>query len=116
MPSGRTDAPHDWLLFADQGGIAAGLAARLAGAGDRCILVRPGRFTADESAPSIDPTSATDYRRLLAELRMAGRIVRGVVHAWSLDTASWDGMSAARSCRSPGPRRRERDAARASAG
>jgi acyl transferase domain-containing protein/acyl carrier protein len=89
------NAPQDWLIFADEGGIATGLAVRLQAKGDRCILVRPGRFTADEQAPSIDPTSITDYRRLLAELHLAGRDVRGVVHAWSLDTAPWDGMSAA---------------------
>ena len=89
------NTPHDWLILADQGGIAAGLAVRLQAQGDRCILVRPGPFTADERAPSIDPTSTTDYRRLLAELRMAGRDVRGVVHAWSLDAAPWDVTSAA---------------------
>ena len=89
------NVPHDWLFFADQGGIAAGLAVRLQAQGHRCILVRPGQFTADERAPSINPTSTTDYRRLLAELRVAGRNIRGVVHAWSLDIAPWEGMSAA---------------------
>ena len=87
-------APHDWLLFADEGGVAAGLAARLQAKGDGCILVRPGRFTYEREV-SIDPTSVTDYRRLLTELHLAGRCVRGVVHAWSLDIASWNGMSSA---------------------
>jgi acyl transferase domain-containing protein/acyl carrier protein len=87
-------APHDWLLFADQSGVAAGLAALLQAQGDHCILIRPGPFTADSNAPSIDPTSATDYRRLLAEFRSADRRVRGVVHAWSLDIAPWEGTSA----------------------
>ena len=91
---GVRSAPGDWLLFADQGGVASGLAARLQAQGAHCIQVRPGRFVADVKAPSIDPTSATDYRRLIGDLRLAGRRISGVIYAWSLDIAPWDGMSA----------------------
>src|SRR5262249_7398393 len=100
LDAARADAeeaqnvPHDWLVFADQGGIASELATRLHAKGHRCTLVRPGRFTAEVGAPHIDPTSISDYRRLLAELRKAGRDIRGIVHAWSLDIAPWDGISA----------------------
>jgi len=89
------DEPRDWLIFADQGGVAASLAARLEARGNRCIIVRPCGTPAGEGARSIDPGSAADYRRLLSESRLPGRCVRGVIHAWSLDAASWDATSAA---------------------
>ncbi|HJV95936.1 MAG TPA: SDR family NAD(P)-dependent oxidoreductase, partial [Albitalea sp.] len=62
-----------WLLLADRGGVAASLAAKLRERGDTCTLASAG----DDVAP--------DYRRLLAELRAAGRPVSGALHAWSLD-------------------------------
>ena len=39
---------------------------------------------------AIDPQSAGDYRRLLADARAAGRVPFGVIHAWSLDANDWD--------------------------
>src|SRR6185437_7181320 len=90
-----TGAPCDWLLFSDRAGVAAGLAERLRGRGDRCTLVRAGSYAFDANITSISPTSTSDYRRLIADLGAAGRNVRGVVHAWSLDARPWISMSAA---------------------
>jgi acyl transferase domain-containing protein len=87
-------APRDWLLFADLAGVAVGLAERLRARGDRCTLVRAGPYAVDTNMSSIGPTSAGDYRRLIAELRTAGRNIQGVVHAWSLDAGPWISMSA----------------------
>ena len=88
-------APRDWLLFADRTGVAAGLAERLRARGDRCTLVRAGAYAVEsDTTSSIDPTSAGDYRRLIADLRTAGRNIQGVVHAWSLDAGPWISMSA----------------------
>ena len=87
-------APRDWLLFADLAGVAAGLAERLRARGDRCTLVRAGSYAVDANPSSIGPTSAGDYRRLIADLRTAGRNIQGVVHAWSLDAGPWISMSA----------------------
>ena len=86
--------PRDWLLFADLTGVAAGLAKRLRARGDRCTLIHAGSYAVDVDMASINPTSAADYRRLIADLRAAGRNIQGVVHAWSLDAAPWIGMSA----------------------
>ena len=88
-------ASRDWLLFADHSGVASRLADRLRKRGDRCTLVRPGPLVIDADLSSIDHASAQHYRTLLAGLRSAGRSITGVVHAWSLDCAQWDGLSAA---------------------
>ena len=61
-------APRNWLLFADRTGVAAGLAERLRARGDRCTLVRAGPYAVEANTSSIDPTSADDYRRLIADL------------------------------------------------
>jgi acyl transferase domain-containing protein/NADPH:quinone reductase-like Zn-dependent oxidoreductase len=81
-------AARDWLIFADAGGVGAALAETLAAQGDRATLVRPGAFHVDAATAQIDPASAADYRRLVGELRAAGRMPQGVVHAWSLDSAA----------------------------
>jgi acyl transferase domain-containing protein/NADPH:quinone reductase-like Zn-dependent oxidoreductase/acyl carrier protein len=85
--------PRDWLIFADRAGMAEGLAVRRQAQGDRCIMVRPGRFGRNELGFSIDPSSADDYRRLFMHVREGGGTIDGVIHAWSLDNAGWEGMS-----------------------
>ncbi|CDN87115.1 type I polyketide synthase [Hydrogenophaga intermedia] len=83
-----------WLLMADHHGVADALAARLRERGEDCQLVRPGTaYTSGEDAITIDPASPADHQRLLADLRASGRAPHGVLHAWSLDAAPWDGLS-----------------------
>jgi acyl transferase domain-containing protein/NADPH:quinone reductase-like Zn-dependent oxidoreductase len=86
--------PRDWLVFADHAGVAAGLAERLRTRGDCCTLVRGGSYAFDANMSTVGPTSAGDYRRLIADLRAAGRNIQGVVHAWSLNAGPWISMSA----------------------
>ncbi len=86
-----------WLILADQRGVAAQLASRLREAtGQDCVLVHPGEeFLAlpagegnEHRAYRIDPLSADDYKRLLAETFGAeSAACAGVVHLWSLDIA-----------------------------
>ena len=90
--AGRSET-RDWLVFADSTGVAAGLAARIKARGESCSRVSPGSFMHGPEEHKIDPTSAEDYRRLLRELRAAGHTIDGVIHAWSLDSGAWDGMS-----------------------
>jgi polyketide synthase 12/myxalamid-type polyketide synthase MxaB len=90
-PASRS-MPREWLIFADAAGLAAGVAARMQAAGDRCTLVYPGRFLFGPGRCSIDPVNADDYRRLLLEIRASGRALDGVIHAWSVDGCAWDGM------------------------
>ncbi|HEU5354403.1 MAG TPA: SDR family NAD(P)-dependent oxidoreductase [Actinocrinis sp.] len=69
------------VVFADRGGIGAGLAADVLvtqGAGYRRL--GPGQYEIDPAAPS-------DYRRLLADVRAQfdGLSPRDIVHLWTLD-------------------------------
>jgi len=89
----QSQTSRDWLLFADQSGVASELADRLRKRGDRCTLVRPGSFAVGPEVASINRRSAEDYRRLLAGLRSLGRSIDNVVHAWSIDCPRWDELS-----------------------
>ena len=83
-----------WLLLSDAGDVASALAARLRERGDRCTLVRPGdAYSMDGDVAVIRPTVAADHRRVLADLRAAGRSIHGALHAWSLDVTAWDRMT-----------------------
>ncbi|MFB6888366.1 amino acid adenylation domain-containing protein [Kitasatospora sp. NPDC056327] len=81
--------PDHWLLFADRGGVADALADRIAARGGSCLLVRPGTGyrPADEGRPAtVDPGSAGDLARLLADHRATGAPdPAAVVHLWNLD-------------------------------
>ena len=85
-----------WLLFEDQGGVAAALGERLRGRGDCCTMVGAGAgYELHPGRAVIDSLSPAHYRRLLDDLQATGRAVHGVLHAWSLDAASWESLSAA---------------------
>ncbi|HEU4628278.1 MAG TPA: beta-ketoacyl synthase N-terminal-like domain-containing protein [Gemmatimonadaceae bacterium] len=80
-----TDAGASWLVLGDGSPLAAALVERLRDRGDDVALVDagegwaalgPDRFT-------IDPARPEHHTALLAELRMAGRLPRHVVHLWS---------------------------------
>jgi acyl transferase domain-containing protein/acyl carrier protein len=89
-----------WLLLADEHGVAASLAARLRQRGDGCTLARPGeRYVAGADKATLRADVAEDYRRLLSELREAGRPVHGALHAWALDAAAWERMTPAAAAR-----------------
>jgi acyl transferase domain-containing protein len=91
--------PGMWVVFADESGVAAGVAARLEAAGGRCVTVRAGRtFEKNGHGYTIDPRSTGDLDAVFADLAGHGPI-RGVAHLWSLDTdpdvAGLDGLDAA---------------------
>ncbi|WP_437759716.1 non-ribosomal peptide synthase/polyketide synthase [Sorangium sp. So ce1389] len=80
--------PGTWILFADEGGVARGLAERLAAQGQRPILVArgaDGALLGDELC-RIDPTRADAMQELIAFALSADRpACRGILHLWSLD-------------------------------
>jgi SAM-dependent methyltransferase len=80
----------NWLIFADRGGIAEGLAERLTSCGEECVLVAPGeRFQRiDEAHFRISPTHREDMERLLRTVGVNRLSWRGAVHLWSLDVPS----------------------------
>ncbi|MGC5539936.1 amino acid adenylation domain-containing protein [Streptomyces griseus] len=89
LPAEDTALDHDWLVLADNGGVADAFAALAAARGERCRLVRRGAaYTAsgDGVTFTVDPASDADLRRLLADLDRAGGPFRGaVLHLWNLD-------------------------------
>jgi NAD(P)-dependent dehydrogenase (short-subunit alcohol dehydrogenase family)/acyl carrier protein len=80
-----------WIVFVDESGTGADVAARLRERGDACVEVEPGpRF--ERIGPTrcaIDPSKPEDYQRLLREVVSGDVVCRGVVHLWSLDAAPW---------------------------
>ncbi len=89
----RTQARH-WLVFADAGGTAEGLAATLRERGDRTTLVHAGDAYRRRSAGGFDlpPTDRDAAARLLEDARDAGS-VHGIVHCWSLDVPPAEGLT-----------------------
>ncbi|WP_395295500.1 amino acid adenylation domain-containing protein [Kitasatospora hibisci] len=88
-PDLLAEHPDHWLVFADGGGVADALAARIAARGGSCQPVRPGPdyHPADDGRPAVvEPGSAADLRRLLADRRASGAPdPAAVVHLWNLD-------------------------------
>lgn len=97
-PDLLAEHPDHWLLFADAGGVAVELAALITARGGSCRLVRPGTgyrpagagtagaAEAAGAAATVEPGSADDLRRLLADQRAAGAPdPAAVVHLWNLD-------------------------------
>ncbi|MFF7006917.1 amino acid adenylation domain-containing protein [Streptomyces fimicarius] len=89
LPAEDTARDHDWLVLADNGGVADAFAALAAARGERCRLVRRGAAYAasgDGVTFTVDPASDADLRRLLADLDREGGPFRGaVLHLWNLD-------------------------------
>ncbi len=88
-----TATGRDWLVFTAAGGVGDALCDALRARGDRCTRVRPAdayacAATADEAC--LNPLAPDQLRRLLAELRTAGRTLHGVVHALSTGSAATD--------------------------
>jgi acyl transferase domain-containing protein/acyl carrier protein len=84
MPSESNGETGAWLIFADEGGVAANLADAIRSRGGRCLLVRPGAFAVSQTAACIDPRRPDDMRRLVEEARPRGGW-RRAVHLWNLD-------------------------------
>ena len=81
---GEAAAAH-WILLADGGGVAEALAARFAGRGARCWLVRRGGRTW-QAAPGVwevEATSPQGWAQLLAAT--GTQLPLRIVHGWALD-------------------------------
>nr|AIT55263.1 GulF [Pyxidicoccus fallax] len=79
-----------WLLFADDQGVAAAVADRLAPSGVRTTLVRkaPGAVTRAGSGWTLDPGTPESFRELLAAVS-PGSFTR-VLYFWGLDAPAVD--------------------------
>jgi acyl transferase domain-containing protein/acyl carrier protein len=86
-----------WLIFADESGICEALATRLEGEGQRCVRVNAGDAyeQTDCGHFRIDPRQPEHFRQLCASAFPPDEPgCRGIVHLWSLDTASTDETTA----------------------
>lgn len=81
----KKPVPDCWLLFADHGGLARQIAARLKAAGSLCYLVFAGQGPGErisEREWHIDPVWQHDLERLFQQI---GRPVDRIVYCWGLD-------------------------------
>jgi acyl carrier protein len=86
LPTGSTRIEGTWLLLADWGGMAEGLAASLRAAGARAVLAYPGEeySRAADGTVTLDPTTPEGFRQLVEEtFGDGGR--GGIVDLWALD-------------------------------
>ncbi|MEV4135113.1 SDR family NAD(P)-dependent oxidoreductase [Dactylosporangium sp. NPDC049742] len=96
--AGLLEADGRWLVLADAGGFADGVAAALTARGASCVTVRAGRSLRrlDASRFEADPGSREDLAALCRQLRDGSADAwRGVVHGWALDAALDDRLDAA---------------------
>ncbi|MDQ2695277.1 MAG: SDR family NAD(P)-dependent oxidoreductase, partial [Pseudomonadota bacterium] len=96
-PVHRPGAPlpqTGWLLFADDCGLGAQLAQRLAAAGQTAITVVQGCGFArlDDGGYALNPARDEDYGALFDDLARRGPLPRTLVHLWSV---TWDDLSEA---------------------
>jgi len=83
--------PRDnWLIFADRSGVGSGLAQVVRAQGRNCCLAFCGATYQQVAAGHVElnPAEPEDFRRLLADLRVAGAFpCRNIVYLWGLDAS-----------------------------
>jgi acyl transferase domain-containing protein len=83
----RAEASKErWLLYLDDRGVGAALAAALAAGGGDVVLVRPGRsFVREEEGRYVlDPSVRSDYEALLEDLASRDRLPSHLVHLFTV--------------------------------
>lgn len=83
-PAGATAAGY-WIIFADEGGVAARLSERLAQIGQDSVLVQQTGARSAERAHTVDPEDRTAIEALLGEQLAKRGDCLGVVYCWALD-------------------------------
>lgn len=88
--SSPTFAGTSWLVFLDDVGLGAGIAARLRDLGADVATVAAGRAWREvgSGAFEIDLASPDDHRRLAEALRAAGSLPDRLVHCWGVVSES----------------------------
>lgn len=86
-------ARDTWIVLADSTGVAEQLVRRLEASGGRCVTARVGREFKREGNRRflVEPSQPESMKQFLAAALEAPRAnYRGVIHLWSLDTATAD--------------------------
>ncbi|MDY7023049.1 MAG: type I polyketide synthase, partial [Cyanobacteriota bacterium] len=86
----RIHSSGRWLILADRGGIGQKLATQLAQRNQNCILVYAGDTYQQQNARTwqLNPVEPEHFRQLLQDEFKPDAAWQGVIHLWSLDTAS----------------------------
>ena len=86
LPAAVPARPGNWLLLADEGGVAESLAEALRARGGRCLLAYPGPRYEQAAAEAwrLDPQQPEHFKRLLAAAREQGPL-EGALYLWALD-------------------------------
>jgi acyl transferase domain-containing protein len=89
-PDPKTDQEYCSIFFADELGVASGLAAGLTTKGHNTVIVWAGdKFDRlRNGAYTINPGRAGDYLTLLDDVAERQKKIKRIVHAWSLSTKS----------------------------
>ncbi len=95
LTSVTSETQKKWLIFADEDGIGEQLASSLRQRGDNCVLASVGDHFERLSSErfSIDPGSAQDFQRLLADANPSANW-HGIVHLWNVDAPATELMDA----------------------
>jgi acyl transferase domain-containing protein/NADPH:quinone reductase-like Zn-dependent oxidoreductase/acyl carrier protein/NADP-dependent 3-hydroxy acid dehydrogenase YdfG len=97
LPAAVAADQSSWLIFADEGGVGARMAARLAQQGARSVLVR--RATSGARAADgehVDPMRPEEFEQLWARIsKPEPRQAWSLVHLWSLDAVQNESSSLA---------------------
>ncbi|HZY17564.1 MAG TPA: SDR family oxidoreductase [Ramlibacter sp.] len=90
-------AGAEWLVFGNDGPLAAGVLRRIAEEGGKATLVRHGSAfaTAADGSYTLAPADEAQVERLFSTLEQAGRLPDHIVHLWGLDTPAARGGGSA---------------------
>ncbi|MCC5666482.1 SDR family NAD(P)-dependent oxidoreductase [Nostoc sp. CHAB 5784] len=87
----------NWLIFADNKGIAQKLASQIKSRGEACVTVFAGEFYQQlgEGEYRVNPEQPEDFQQLLKQVVGNDQLpCRGIVHLWSLEAAAPEVMTA----------------------
>ena len=91
IPSNAAQTQHQWLIFADQQGLAQQIAHRLEEQEDQCVLVYPSCcLDLPTDAHTVDPAHPQDFQQLWQTLVANDQRPDQILHLWSLDSESCD--------------------------
>jgi len=92
LPEAKLRSPGTWLVFADRGGLAAQVKARLLAHDQRCVRVVAGASYAgiEPDLYQVDTSQPQDYQRLLRDVFGNEGRCPGVVHLSGLDAAPFE--------------------------
>lgn len=77
--------PTRWLLFADERGLGAELAARLEQDGHEVVTVQAGSaFGKTDGVYTLNPGQADGYDALLDDLRQQEKLPQAILHLWNV--------------------------------